>query len=246
MILQRQHRKVINTFNLKAGEGIELDSCSEVILRNPVVSGSHINILFRNCTNCLLENPTTFDPIAGSDEAHNIQFDTCNGCQILGGKCINTSKTAVNDNINIWQSTNCLVNGMLIVGCNPLDDSGSGICVDGWLGKSNTILNNAMRNAGQVGIVVAGGEDTTVSGNFILDCNLPAFPNAGNQAITASIAYSQQKNMSGIIISHNTISNIWVDGSQHNWWIGPNTVADISSNILDPAAHKILLARKWN
>lgn len=126
---------------------LSLEKCRGVTVYYPIISGGHNCIEFQECINCHVIMGSCSDPLPVPDKrfvgkggfdpedpaSHNILFNGCRKCSVVGTACENTVMSG--DILNFFNCTGCTAKDVKLSG--PVGLKGTAAIIDGPDGHSN-------------------------------------------------------------------------------------------------------------
>lgn len=168
--------KNVSRTGSSAANPIDLTSVTKSRIDSPVISGGKKNISLTTCTNIDILNSTLTNPGGAFPAGQQIQAIQSSYINIRGGVFTLTGIGTPEDQISIYRSNNCVVEGCTVTGYG-VSLIACGIILDGTAGAISNGYKNIVRNCictnqtdgstHGVGIGVASGYGHTIDGNTV-------------------------------------------------------------------------------
>lgn len=134
-------------------EPLQLENCTNVLVKNPQITGGYDNIELYRCKGCVIEGGTLHQPIERENNPldpvnHNIIFNLCVDCIVRA--TLMTGVRPRGDAINFYNSKNCVAEKCMIRGLIALH--GTVAIIDGPKGSYNSFIGLVIESKGNVNV----------------------------------------------------------------------------------------------
>lgn len=207
--------------NYSSENGIQLQNCENITIRNCYFENVKTGIYCINCKNIKVINNISINVRGPMPRGQFCQFNSCLGGEISNNLIYNEmGKSYPEDAINLYKCKGSsenwiLVEKNLVLGGGP-SKSGGGLMIGDNGGEYQCCRNNIIVDPGQYGIACAGGENIKIEDNIVWG-KQQSFTNVGLYAWKQKAPTA--KNIS---ITRNKVYWINKEGRENNYWFHDN------------------------
>lgn len=208
------------------GRGIYLYGCTNVTIQNCLFDNLRGGVLASACKGGIKVNANQFVNMQGPfPNGQYIQFNQCSGtgneAQFNQGEDF-LNESNPEDMVNLYGSSNVLVNGNVFRAGGAKSSSGGGIVAGDSGGSNNIISNNRLVSPGQYGVAIVGGDRNQLIGNMVY-----ATYKEGNNVGLVVWDSAAGQHVTNATVKGNKVFYIKTDAGVHNdFWL------DTASNFL--------------
>lgn len=232
-----------------SGVGVWIQDASDVLVQGNQLLYNGSGVYAINASSIRVIGNYGLNPRGPFPRGQHVQFNNVQGGEITDnfGEAKTTGvlfQPDIEDTLNIYKSSDILVARNYMLGPAPGQNPGAtgcGVIIGDSGGDRNIVEDNTLIKTGQCGVGVAGGKDSIVRRNKILDPNFSG--GSGNVGIYVA-NYSSPLACSGHTVAENIVSNKLPSGAYNDIWFSSSsscgTVNQTPANIKGDAARVLL------